>query len=83
MNAEQIALAQALHDNEMGRGPDANAERLWLRWVDVVEAHLDIDTLDGSDDEEGYSLDTAHDWFEDGVSPQTAAARFLNRMVKA
>lgn len=52
----------------------------WEKWVDEVAAILQLDSLDGDQDEDGYSLDAAHDYYEDGLTPVAAANEFLFTM---
>ncbi len=55
-------------------------EKRWLKWVGEVEEILGFCdargrlTLDGNQDEDGYSLDFAHDAFADGCTPAEYAA---------
>lgn len=48
----------------------------WLSWVDTVAHLLGRYDIDGDQDEHGYSLDTAFDYFTDGCTPQEAADEF-------
>lgn len=73
---ERMADAIAFHENEMGRGPDANEERRWLAWVNMVEK-LVGHSLDGDQRIDGYSLDFAFDEFERGTSAHAYATNVL------
>lgn len=54
------------------------SERAWLKWVASVEKLLGHD-LDGDQDRDGYSLDFANDFFEDGFSPAEYALEVADR----
>ena len=49
-------------------------ERAWDRWADEVEKRLGHD-LDGCLKEDGYSLDTAYDMWNDGTEVDEAVVR--------
>jgi hypothetical protein len=59
-------LARREHDAEMG-GTSASEQR-WLKFCSDVEELLELDSLDGDEAEDGYSLDGAHESFEAGRS---------------
>jgi hypothetical protein len=41
-------------------------ERAWYKFCAGVAVVLSLSSLDGDQDEDGYSLDTAYDYFKDG-----------------
>lgn len=49
------------------------SEKIWLKWVNKVEKLLGH-SLDGNQDEEGYSLDFAYDEHMNGLSPEQYVA---------
>jgi hypothetical protein len=51
----------------------------WQRWVKQVEKLLHIRSLDGNQEEDGYSLDFAHDAFERELSPKQYADSVVKR----
>ena len=46
----------------------------WDKWIADVESRVGID-LDGDQKEDGYSIDTLGEWFDKGLSSESAAAR--------
>lgn len=72
MTAQHLIEAwQEFHAHEM----DIDASP-WERWVDKVEALLDLPLpqgLDGDEEEDGYSLDGANDAFCAGQTPRQYA----------
>ncbi len=74
MNEHQIEAIAEFHRHELML--DAPPEELrWFAYVKRVQELLGHD-LDGSDDTDGYSLDTALDFFTDGISADEAAVEF-------
>lgn len=47
--------------------------REWLIWLKQAEKLMHKRDLDGCEDEDGYSLDSAHDAFEAEISPKDYA----------
>ncbi len=72
MNQDQIEAHLAFRKHELGTDPN---ERKWLKWAADVEAILEHD-LDGDQQDDGYSIDTAFDFYEDGLTVQEAAVEF-------
>lgn len=48
-------------------------EKGYEKFVSELEKLLGLNDLDGNQDEDGYSLDTAHDLFADGCTANEAA----------
>ena len=65
-------------------GEDTESDRRWYAFVARVERLLDITSLDGTDSEEGYSLDSAFEWWESNKTPDSYAdeVRRKNRLRK-
>jgi len=61
-------------------GAPGRRERDWLLWCATVETGLGHD-LDGDEEQDGYSIDYAHDAWRRGVTP--GAYRDAVRMRKA
>lgn len=51
-------------------GVETPGERRWLLWLSQVEALLGVDSLDGDQENNGYSLDFASDAFDRGETPE-------------
>lgn len=66
-----------------GENPDTDADREFSDFCDAVAKLLGVPHLDGSDDEEGYSLDAAHDFLVAGLSTAEAAAEFRHMIATA
>lgn len=64
-------IARRAHDYEMGAF--SPSEVRWHQWCNAVEAIIGFD-LDGDEEEDGYSLDYAHNAFEAGQTPAIYAA---------
>lgn len=77
MNQDQIEAHLAFRKHELGN--DLN-EQKWLKWATDVEAVLEHG-LDGDQQEDGYSIDTAFDFYEDGLTVQEAASEFATLKV--
>ncbi len=74
MNQHQMEAMTEFHRHELML--DTPPEELrWLAFVKQVQKLLGHD-LDGSDNTDGYSLDTAYDFFSDGLSADEAAVEF-------
>jgi len=56
----------------------SQSELTWLHWAAEVEALADLDTLDGDQETDGYSMDFAYDAFCDGESAESHAQRIRN-----
>jgi hypothetical protein len=54
-------------------------ERRWMKWVSDAEALLGIDSLDGDQEGDGYSLDYAQDAYSDGLTPEQYADEVRRR----
>jgi len=65
------SLDTSFHDHELGRDAEGRSEHCWRSWLKRAEKLLGISNLDGDEDADGYSLDTAHDYYERG---ETAAS---------
>lgn len=50
----------------------------WEAWLRKVEELTGLDSLDGDEEEDGYSLDTAYDLFAADFTPEEAAAEFMS-----
>lgn len=72
MNQDQIESHLSFRKHELGT--DSN-EFKWLKWADHLEAILEHD-LDGDQQEDGYSIDTAVDFYEDNLTVLEAAVEF-------
>ncbi len=46
----------------------------WDRWIADVESRTGVN-LDGDQKKNGYSMDTLGDWFDEGLSSESASAR--------
>ena len=55
---------------------EALAPTSWDKWIVDVELRTGIN-LDGDETEDGYSLDTLAQWFDQGLSSQDAALRIV------
>src|SRR5690606_37162877 len=62
-------------------GEDTPEEQRFFAWLREVEELMGVETLDGDDDVDGYSLDHASDLHDGGISAQGAAA-FFNKQVQ-
>jgi hypothetical protein len=74
-------LDTSFHDHELGRDAEGRAERRWLGWLKQAEKLTGISDLDGDEEADGYSLDTAHDYYEQGESP-TSYAEYVRGNVR-
>ena len=63
----------ALHESETFV---SKTEKDWLRFEKAVADGLGLLHLDGDQNEDGYSLDMAHDLFEDGCDVENAISEF-------
>ena len=71
---EVIETTLAFH---AGENADTASDRRWSAYCDRVAELLGVPHMDGSDDEEGYSLDHAGDFYSAGMSATEAATEFL------
>lgn len=74
MTQDLIDLMTEFHAHEMGRDAEADSERKWLRWCGEVERLSGLDSLDGDEAVDGYSLDSAYQWYVDGETPAAYVA---------
>lgn len=65
------ALDTSFHDHEMA--VDTSSDRTWYRWIASAEKALGIADLDGDEAVDGYSLDSAYEAFEAGVTASAYA----------
>jgi hypothetical protein len=68
MDDDHMAVWEAEQDD---------SDRAWTTWVTDVERLIGHD-LDGSLNEDGYSLDTAYDMWKQGLTVLQAAATIYN-----
>ncbi len=67
-------FARREYDSEVGNVTRESVEDArWERWCNEVEKLLGIETLDGDQLEDGYSLDFALDHYEDRETPEQYA----------
>ena len=69
-------IERRIHSHEMGE--PSPADQAWERWTSRVEKLLGIETLDGDQLQDGYSLDFANEAFDDGHTPEQYATRVRN-----
>jgi hypothetical protein len=74
MTFDEINDRIAERQHEFG-GP-TQRERDWAKFVRDVRKALGLNSLDGDQDADGYSLDRAHDYFADGCDVEDAAGEF-------
>lgn len=65
---------QAFHDHELN--PTTSYDVRWSQYYNAVEKGLGVDNLDGSQEEDGYSLDCCLAFFCDDLSIAEAVAEF-------
>jgi hypothetical protein len=53
---------------EAGERTDTDEDRRFSRYCDEIAKCLEVEHIDGSDDEEGYSIDAAYELFRQGTS---------------
>jgi len=74
MNTAEIEMMVEFHRHELML--DTREEDLrWDRWTNNVETMLGH-SLDGDQEEDGYSIDRAHDFYVDGLSAVDATLEF-------
>lgn len=54
-------------------GEETGEDKRWDAWVKQVCYILKLDSLDGDEKEDGYSLDGAREYFDEGESPDSYA----------
>lgn len=62
------------HMAEMG--DDTPAEVAYFAWLHHLEEALEISDIDGDEKRDGYSLDSASDFYDEGMSVKEAAYMF-------
>lgn len=62
---------------ELEKAWDSDMDKRWDAWCCTVERLLGIDNLDGDEanGENAFSLDSAHDYFRDGKTPEQYVER--------
>jgi hypothetical protein len=64
-----------------GERVETESDIAWDRWVKKVEKFLGH-SLDGNEEEDGYSLDFAHDAFTNGESAEDFAEEIVEAVAK-
>jgi hypothetical protein len=60
---------------------ETDKERNWFRWVAKVKKLLSLDSLDGDQETEGFSLDDAYECWEVGFTPEEYRDRAISNMI--
>ncbi len=79
MNQDQIEAAIAFQKHEL---ETPGWELDWLQFIAKVEIGLGHG-LDGDQNDDGYSLDSCHDFYADGLSSDDAIAEFKHLIQQA
>lgn len=59
--------------HESGTDAEGRAEARWLKWAERVERLAGLHTLDGDQEQDGYSLDYAYDAYCEGCAAEEHA----------
>lgn len=78
MRPGEIEDMTAFHAHEMAI--DTPEDKRLEKWFRAVEGALGLHSLDGDQDHDGYSIDTAYAFYQDGLTADDAAGEFRSLM---